>query len=171
MKPLFVRIDQNGERWLLLGFYALIVAVIAIEVIRRFVFSYSSVWGEEAARYAFIYLVWIGAAAAIRERAHIRIDVIVHFLGPRGRAATYLLADIATLVLAVIALYWSFKPIITSIQFGSVTHGLRISQAWFFAAVPLGFAMMLFRLVQSMHRDISDLRHGRPVFEGQRLFD
>jgi TRAP-type C4-dicarboxylate transport system permease small subunit len=171
MKSFLARIDQNGERWLLLGFYALIVAVIAIEVIRRFVFSYSSVWGEEAARYAFIYLVWIGAAAAIRERAHIRINVIVQFLGPRGRAATYLLADIATLVLAVIALYWSFKPIITSIQFGSVTHGLRISQAWFFAAVPLGFAMMLFRLLQSMHRDISDLRHGRPVFEGQRLFD
>ena len=171
MASLLARIDRNGERWLLLGFYALIVAVIAIEVVRRFVFSYSSVWGEEVARYAFIYLVWIGAAAAIRDRAHIRIDVIVHFLGPRGRAAIYLFADLATLVLAVIALYWSFKPIMTSIQFGSVTHGLRLSQAWFFAAVPLGFAMMLFRIAQSMHRDISDLRHGRTVFEGQRLFD
>lgn len=171
MRSLLARIDQNGERWLLLGFYTLIVAVIAIEVLRRFVLSYSSVWGEEAARYAFIYLVWIGAAAAVRDRAHIRIDVIMRLLPPRGRAAIYLFGDFATLVLAVIALYWSFQPIITSIHFGSVTHGLRISQAWFFAAVPLGFAMLLFRLVQSMRRDISDLRHGRPAFEGRRLFD
>jgi TRAP-type C4-dicarboxylate transport system permease small subunit len=171
MRLFFARVDKNGERWLLLGFYALIVAVISIEVFRRFVLSYSSVWGEEAARYSFIYLVWIGASAAVRDRAHIRIDVIAHRLSARGRAALYLFGDFATVVLAVIAFYWSLKPIFTSIQFGSVTHGLRVSQAWFFAAVPLGFAMMLFRLIQSVCRDVRDMRAGRPVFEGQRLFD
>ena len=168
---LIARIDKDGERWLMLGFYALIVAVIAVEVFRRFVLSYSSVWGEEVARYAFIYLVWIGAASAIRDRAHIRIDIVMHLLPPRGRAAIYLFGDFATLVLAVIGFYWSLAPVMTSIEYGSVTHGLRISQAWFFAAVPLGFAMILFRIVQSMRRDLSDLRQGRPVFEGRRLFD
>ena len=168
---LIARIDKDGERWLMLGFYALIVAVIGVEVFRRFVLSYSSVWGEEVARYAFIYLVWIGAASAIRDRAHIRIDIVMHLLSPRGRAAIYLLGDFATLVLAVIGLYWSLAPVMTSVEYGSVTHGLRISQAWFFAAVPLGFAMILFRIVQSMRRDLSDLRQGRPVFEGRRLFD
>lgn len=171
MRSFLSRVDQNGERWLLLVFYALIVAVIAIEVFRRFVLSYSSVWGEEAARYAFIYLVWIGASAAVRDRAHIRIDVVMHLLPARGRAALYLFGDFAAFVLAVIAFYWSLKPILVSVQFGSVTHGLRVSQAWFFAAVPLGFAMMLFRLIQSMLRDVRDMRAGRPVFEGQRLFD
>jgi C4-dicarboxylate transporter DctQ subunit len=32
------------------------------------VFSYSSIWGEEIVRYSFIYLAWIGAAAAVKER-------------------------------------------------------------------------------------------------------
>lgn len=164
-------IDENGERWLLLVFYATIVATISTEVVRRFVLSYSSIWGEEVARYAFIYLAWIGASAAVRERAHIRIDVLLHYLSPRGQAVIYLFGDLATLVLAVIALYWSIHPILTSIQFGSVTHGLRISQAWFLAAVPLGFSLMILRLLQSMLRDLRDLRHGRPVFSGNRLFD
>jgi hypothetical protein len=31
-------------------------------------FSYSSIWGEEIVRYSFIYLAWIGAAAAVKER-------------------------------------------------------------------------------------------------------
>jgi TRAP-type C4-dicarboxylate transport system permease small subunit len=44
-------------------------------------FSYSSIWGEEIVRYSFIYLAWIGAASAVRERAHIRIDV--HHALPR----------------------------------------------------------------------------------------
>jgi TRAP-type C4-dicarboxylate transport system permease small subunit len=164
-------IDRNGERWLLLVFYALIVATIASEVVRRFVLSYSSVWGEEIARYAFIYLAWIGASSAVRERAHIRIDVILHYVGPRAKAGIYLFGDFATLTLALIALYWSLDPILTSLKFGSVTHGLRISNAWFLAAVPIGFAMMVFRLVQSIVRDWSDLRAGRPVFEGEKLFD
>ena len=167
---LIARIDKDGERWLMLGFYALIVAVIAVEVFRRFVLSYSSVWGEEVARYAFIYLVWIGAASAIRVRAHIRIDIVMHLLSPRGRAAIYLFGDFATLVLAVIGLYWSLAPVMTSVEYGSVTHGLRISQAWFFAAVPLGFAKIQVRIVQSMRRDHSDPRQGRPVFAGRRLF-
>ncbi len=165
------KIDQDGERWLLLILYAMIVATISTEVIRRFVLSYSSIWGEEIARYAFIYLAWIGASSAIRERAHIRIDVILHYLGPKTKAAIYLFGDFATLTLAVIALYWSLEPILTSIKFGSVTHGLRISNAWFLAAVPIGFAMMVFRLVQSILRDWSDFRAGRPVFEGAKLFD
>ena len=44
------------------------------------VFSYSSVWGEEIVRYSFIYLAWIAAAAAVRERGHIRIDVLFHYV-------------------------------------------------------------------------------------------
>jgi TRAP-type C4-dicarboxylate transport system permease small subunit len=59
-------LDQNAERWALLTFYVMLVGTMFIEVVRREVFSYSSIWGEEIVRYAFIYLAWIGAAAAVR---------------------------------------------------------------------------------------------------------
>jgi hypothetical protein len=62
---------QNAERWLLLVFYVMLVGTMFIEVVRREVFSYSSIWGEEIVRYSFIYLAWIGAAAAVkRTRAY-----------------------------------------------------------------------------------------------------
>jgi C4-dicarboxylate transporter DctQ subunit len=76
-------IDKNAERWLLLVFYVMLVGTMFIEVVRREVFSYSSIWGEEIVRYSFIYLAWIGAAAAVKERGHIRIDVLMHYVGPR----------------------------------------------------------------------------------------
>ena len=166
-----VRIDRNGERWLLLFFYATIIAVIAIDVVRRFVLSYSSVWGEEIARYAFIYLAWIAAAYAVRDRVHIRIDALVQYLPARGRALSWLLADAATLVFALIALYLSIEPVLTSLRFGSVTPGLGVSQVWFLTAVPFGFTCIVLRVLQSMRRDIKDLRAGRPPFEGLKLFD
>ncbi len=170
-KKILQLIDKNGERYLLLPLYAMIVSTIFLEVVRRSVFAYSSIWAEEIARYAFIYVAYIGASAAIKERAHIRIDLILHLFSPRIKALIFIFGDIVTLILAVFAIYMSMESVLTSLEFGSVTHGLRISQAWFLAAVPLGFLMMVFRLLQSMRRDWSDLRAGRPLFEGNKLFD
>ncbi|GAB5469690.1 MAG: TRAP transporter small permease [Rhodospirillales bacterium] len=171
-KPTFWQsLDANAERWLLLVFYAMIVATIVVEVLRRFVLSYSSLWGEEVARYAFIYLAWVGASAAVKERAHIRIDVLLHIVPRRVKALLYLLGDFCMLALACVALYTSIESVLTSLRFGSVTHGLRISLVWFLAAVPLGFSLMTYRLLQSIRRDFADLVQGRPVYEGGKLFD
>ncbi len=171
MLNLLRKIDRDGERLLLLILYSFIVLAIFVEVFRRFVIEFSSVWGEETARYAFIYLVWIGAAVAVKERAHIRIDVILHYLPPRGVALFYLFADVLTAVLAGFAIYWSMDPVLVSWKFGNVTDGLRIVRVWFLVAVPFGFSLVMLRLVQSIIRDISDLRAGRPPFRGRKLFD
>ncbi|MEM9232152.1 MAG: TRAP transporter small permease [Pseudomonadota bacterium] len=164
-------LDRNAERWALLIFYTMLVITMAVEVIRREVFAYSSIWGEEIVRYAFIYLAWIGAAAAVKERAHIRIDVIFNYVPVRVKALLYIFGDLVMLTIAILALYWSFETVAVSWKFGSVSHGLRVSMVWFLMAVPLGFAIMTFRLVQSLIRDVADLSAGRPPYEGERLFD
>ncbi|UWQ51967.1 TRAP transporter small permease (plasmid) [Leisingera caerulea] len=164
-------IDKNAERWLLLTFYVMLVITMAIEVIRRELFAYSSIWGEEIVRYSFIYLAWIGAAAAVKERAHIRIDVLMHYLGPRPKALLYIFGDLVMFIVALVALYWSFETVLVSAKFGSVSHGLRVSMVWFLMAVPAGFTLMVWRLLQSFLRDYRSLRDGTPVFEGDKLFD
>ena len=136
-----------------------------------FFLSYSSIWAEEIARYAFIYIAYIGASAAIKERAHIRIDVILNVLPNRMKLILYIFGDIVTLILAVVSIYMSMESVLVSLHFDSVTHGLRVSQAWFLAAVPIGFSMMVVRILQSLWRDWNDLRANRPVFEGNPLFD
>ena len=168
---MFAVLNNNVERWALLVFYTMLVATMAVEVIRREVFSYSSIWGEEIVRYAFIYLAWIGAASAVRERAHIRIDVIFNYVSERIKALLYIFGDLVMLAVAVIAVYWSWETVAVSWKFGSVSHGLRISMVWFLLAVPVGFSLVIFRLVQSLLRDVSDFRSGRPVYDGARLFD
>jgi TRAP-type C4-dicarboxylate transport system permease small subunit len=171
MPNILKTLDDNAERWALLVFYVMLVATMFIEVIRREVFSYSSIWGEEIVRYSFIYLAWIGAASAVKERGHIRIDVIMQYVGPRPKALLYMLGDIVMFGVAVVAVYWSYETVHVSAKFGSVTHGLRISQVWFLSAVPIGFSLVVLRLIQSFLRDLSDFRSGRPVYEGDKLFD
>jgi TRAP-type C4-dicarboxylate transport system permease small subunit len=171
MRNIYEAIDKNGERWLLLIFYVMLVGTMFIEVVRREVFAYSSIWGEEIVRYSFIYLAWIGAAAAVKERGHIRIDVLMHYLPRSAKTLLYIFGDIVMFVVALFALYWSWESVHVSWKFQSVTHGLRIGMYFFLFAVPFGFGLVIFRLVQSFLRDVSDLRSGRPVYEGDKLFD
>ncbi|NCV51839.1 MAG: TRAP transporter small permease [Gammaproteobacteria bacterium] len=165
------RSDHNIEAWALLVFYTMLVITMAVEVLRREIFAYSSIWGEEIVRYSFIYLAWIGASAAVRERAHIRIDVLFNFCPVKVKAALYILGDLVMLSVAVIALIWSMDSVMTAIKFGSVTHGLRVPFALFLFAVPLGFSLMTYRLVQSIKFDLECWKEGREPFEGGQLFD
>lgn len=164
------RLDESVERWLMLGLYSFIVAVIFIEVIRRFVLDYSSVWGEESARYAFVYLVWIGAAGAIKDRAHIRIDIVFGMIPRRAVSHLYLFGEVVTLLFALVALYFSAESVASSIRFDSLTSGLRINQAWFTAAVPIGFSLIIVRLLQSIRRDVGNIRAGREPHTGTKMF-
>jgi TRAP-type C4-dicarboxylate transport system permease small subunit len=170
MKKILAYVDANGERWMLLTLYGYIVTVVFVEVIRRFVLQYSSYWGEETARYAFIYLVWIGAAAAVKDRAHLRIDVIFNVLPSRWIVYVYLIGDCLTVVFACFALYWSLGNLGVTIKFDALTHGLRISQAWFIFAVPFGFSLILIRLVQSIREDVANIIAGRAMRSGRSLF-
>ncbi|MBA4783310.1 MAG: TRAP transporter small permease [Rhizobiales bacterium] len=171
MSTFLSALDKNAERWALLFFYVLLVLTMSVEVMRREVLAFSSIWGEEIVRYSFIYLAWIGAASAAHERAHIRIDVLMHYVGPRVKALLYIIGDLAMMAVAVLALYWSFETVGVSWKFNSVSHGLRLSMVWFLIAVPFGFLLMIIRLTQSLLRDIADFRAGRPVFEGNTLFE
>jgi TRAP-type C4-dicarboxylate transport system permease small subunit len=171
MRAFLHGLDRNGERYLMLLFYCFIVFVIVTEVIRRFVLDFSSLWGEEAARFAFIYLGWIGASYAVKQRAHIRFDFVSRALPPRAAVCVYLFAELATLVFAGFALYWSIDSMATMMRFDALSPALRIPQAWFAAAVPLGFAMMVVRVVQSALRDVRNLRAGRAPFAATLLFD
>lgn len=164
-------INRDGERYLMLVFYCTIVFVIVSEVVRRFVLSYSSLWGEEVARYAFIYLGWVGASYAVKQRAHIRFDVILHALPRRLHGYVYIFGDMVTLVFACFAMYWSLHTIGTLLEFDARSYALRIGKVWFEAAIPLGFAMMMVRLTQSFMRDVHDLRAGRDAHRGALLFD
>ncbi|MDQ2780598.1 MAG: TRAP transporter small permease [Pseudomonadota bacterium] len=171
MKTFLQALNRDGERWAMLVFYTFCCVVIVQEVVRRFGLNFSSAWGEEGARYAFIYLGWIGAAYAVRERAHIRFDILLQRLGPGGKAVVYIFSEVATIAFACIALYWSLHTTQQLLRFDGQTPVLRVNKAWFEAAVPIGFALVIFRSLQGLWRDFGDLRAGREPYAGKAMFD
>lgn len=57
-----------------------LVIVIAIEVVCRYALFISTAWAEELARYLFIWLTYIGSAAALYEGGHTEIDICAQLI-------------------------------------------------------------------------------------------
>jgi TRAP-type C4-dicarboxylate transport system permease small subunit len=151
--------------------YVFCCAVIIQDVARRFLLNYSAAWSQETAQYAFIYLGWIGAAYAVKERAHIRFDILLSRLPEKRHALVYLAGEICTILFAIVALRYSLHTIEQLWRFEGATPVLRVSKIWAEAAVPIGFTLVIFRSLQAMARDLADLRAGRAAFRGKALFE
>lgn len=66
---------------------------------------------------------------------------------------------------------WYTIPIIeASLEFGAQTQALSIQLALVQIAIPIGFSLMMIRLLQRTYYDIVDIRAGRPVFKGENIF-
>lgn len=163
-------LDKHGEKILALWLYLFIVIVVFNEVLRRFVLSFSSLWGEETARFSFIYMVWIGASMAVKDRLHIRINIIVDHFNYRMQNFFNILASSLGVALSIIALRYSLEPFLASIRYGSVTDGLRIVQAWYLFAVPLGFSLIMVRFVQVIVEDARRFVRNAPPKDREKLF-
>ena len=55
---------------------AFITIGVFIQVVMRYVFSMSFLWGEELSLFAFIWSVFLGAAVGVRRRIHLGFDFL-----------------------------------------------------------------------------------------------
>ena len=84
MEALFARL----ERWLgpVLGaLLAFITVGVFIQVVLRYVFATSFLWGEELSLFAFIWCVFLGTVVCSWRRIHFSFDMVPATLpaGPR----------------------------------------------------------------------------------------
>ena len=74
---------ESVEKVFLVVTAAIMVIVIAYQVVLRYVFHASNAWSEELARYLFIYDVFIGSAIALRKNSHLQVDVFLNLMKER----------------------------------------------------------------------------------------
>jgi TRAP-type C4-dicarboxylate transport system permease small subunit len=154
-------IDENIEKWLIGITYSYFCLIILVEVVRRHAFSATSVWGEMTARYAFVYLVYIAVAEVARTRDHIRIDIVPKMLGPRGRLYLYLYFDTLYVVLAALVVWYSLQVMKLQIDTRTLMTGFDMNMAFAQAALPLGWALLIYRVAQRFVRTLQAYRrHG-----------
>jgi C4-dicarboxylate transporter DctM subunit len=71
------KLDRYFEEVICTICLTVLVGSVLLQVILRYVFSTAAVWAEETAVYGMIFAVYLGATMAVRERAHLRITLLI----------------------------------------------------------------------------------------------
>lgn len=160
---LFRRIDDvlaRVEDAFIIVCHGVIALLVMTAVVMRYLFNDPLTWGEELIVALFVWMVFIGAAAAIRSQMHIRIDVMAPvFRNPRMNWLNVVTLVIG-IVIIVVMIYACWEQVLQEAEVESPMLG--ISKAWFAAAMPVGLVLMLCHVL----RRWLDLG-AAPVFRGE----
>ena len=70
----------NAISWICTVWFAVMILCMVWQVVSRFILHISVPWTDEASRYLWITLCFIGAGAAISDNEHVEINIIASLL-------------------------------------------------------------------------------------------
>jgi TRAP-type C4-dicarboxylate transport system permease small subunit len=95
--------------WLLIATVAVLIIPVTMQIFSRYTDLIPSyIWTEELARFVFIWMIMIGAMIGVREGSHFDVDIWPR-LGPRADAALKLVANIFTLIFALVFVWSGYE--------------------------------------------------------------
>lgn len=159
MERYLVRLEQ----WLL-PLLALLLAFITIgvflQIVLRYGFDTSFLWGEELSLFAFTWCIYLGAAICVRRRTHFAFDFLASLLSGRAAAVQRLLVDLIVIAVAAVLVAdgWTYAQL--SVQRLSPALGITLFIPTII--IPVSGALMILAVIPDAVRDCRLLLTGRP---------
>jgi C4-dicarboxylate transporter DctQ subunit len=142
------RFFDNFESYICQFLLSFFVILLFIQIVLRQTFGYTISWGEELARFAFVWFVYFGASYAARLGAHNRVTIQLRLLP--GNAEKYIeaLADCIWILFNVVMIYKSTMLIASMMKYTYISPTLGWSMAYVYMIFPLSFTAITIRVIQ-----------------------
>jgi len=135
--------------------FAAMVAVTTAGVFFRYVLNAALPWAEEADRYLFIWLSFVGASITMRYQAHIAVDIVVRTLRPAARDWAALLTY-ASILAFVGTVFWASERVI-DVTSTTRTTATDVPMSWVYLAVPVGCTLIAIEVLRLAGRAVRRL--------------
>lgn len=145
------------EELLLVALFLAAFVVLCAQILGRHVLPYPLAWSEEAARFLFLWIVFLGAAYLVRRNGHIAITLLTRRLPARTRTAVYIAVQCGVLVFAILLCRHGTEVAFKVRELPTIA--MEISSAWEYAAVPVSAAVIA---VRTLFGIVRALREGAP---------
>lgn len=136
------------------------VAVTTAGVFFRYVLNSALPWAEEADRYLFIWLTFVGAAITMRYQAHIAVDIVVRSFKPALREWVTVLTHGCVLAFLGVV-FWASARVIEITSYTRTT-ATDIPMSWVYLAVPVGCALIAIETLRLMARTLRRIAKREP---------
>ena len=126
---------------------AIITALVFVAAITRF-FGHPLVWSVDLAQLLFIWVCFLGADKAMREKTHLGMEIPIKYLPYKHRLWVELLCSAMVLVFLAVLIVKGYELTLLNVErtFGDST----LSYGWVTAAVPVGCALLAASLIYNM---------------------
>jgi TRAP-type C4-dicarboxylate transport system permease small subunit len=149
------------ERWLeplLAGLLAFITIGVFIQVVLRYLFAMSFLWGEELSLFAFIWCVFLGTVVCSWRHTHFSFDIFSEILTGRAAGVQRLVVDLCILGVTVVMVVtgWQFSQM----SIARLSPALGITLLVPTIVIPVSGALMSLVCLMDIVRDCRQIRTG-----------
>jgi TRAP-type transport system small permease protein len=122
-------------------FIAVLVVIVGAGAFFRYILHQSLHWATEAPNFLFMWIVFLGAAIAYRDKKHIAFAIFVKKLPSKIRG----FVEMASLLIltAFFAFLWVTGCQVVVVNMASETEALKIPYGIVYAGVPIASFLML----------------------------
>jgi TRAP-type transport system small permease protein len=78
-------------------------------VVLRYIFNSGITWSEEMSRFLFVWMVFLGAIAALRENMHLGVDIVINALPRKAKKVVFIISNLLVLYVLWLLLNGSWK--------------------------------------------------------------
>lgn len=158
-------LDKHIEEYLLIILSCFTVFVIFLQVFMRYILSDSLSWSEEVARYAFIWMIYIGVSYGVKKNKHLGVDAFSMLFEKKGKIIIGIIANLCFLLFVTVITYYGID-IVTKITRESAA--LQLPMKWVYAAPVVGMILTTIRLLQNLllqYKTWKKLNHTNSKYE------
>lgn len=116
----------------------------------RYLFNSGIVWSEELARYLFVWLVFLGAVLAYRDKEHIIVDVLVLNVPRPLQKILYIISNVIVCISMIMFLYGLTLLIEMNAGILGPATGLPVNLLYF-AGMVCAIAVVMITILQTYH--------------------
>jgi len=143
MQRIVKAIDMILSRFLI-TLMATMVLAVTWQVFTRFVIKDPSSITEELARFLLIWIGILGAAYALRTRAHLGIDLITQKVGDKGKIAIDVLVNSLIIVFALaVMIFGGMRLVLLTLDLEQTSASMGIMMGYIYLVIPLSGALMI----------------------------
>ncbi|MEW6662501.1 MAG: TRAP transporter small permease [Bacillota bacterium] len=132
--------------------FLITVAIVVgfMQVTSRFIFKSSLPWSEELLRFVFIWVTFLGASVAVREKAHVSVSVLLHKLPVPFQKAGIVAGLLFSIGFCGAIVYYGMQIITVQVLTNQLSTAMEIPMWLPYLGVVVGSFMMAIRFLQNL---------------------
>ncbi|MFJ7509017.1 TRAP transporter small permease [Peribacillus simplex] len=149
---------ENSLNIIMAAALAIMVVLVFGNVVLRYFFNSGITWSEEMSRYLFIWLTFLGAIGAFKNKEHLGVDMVIKRLPNKMKKVVLVISDLMMLFVLLLILDGSWKMTLINIDSTAPATGMPLAFVYgtgILVSVSMG-SMIIYNLYRIFFNKIKD---------------